>query len=161
MKTLGRIAGHLLVLGYLLATAAAFLFTLARIAPPVGREAMLVSFAMMAPFQGYATHVYELGAEGVRADGTRQDIDLSPYYPTTYGERVVRGYLIMYRVFHSDADGIAAFQRISQIIRDRELQRGNAYAVVQAYWKVWPLSPDGLFTLRKPPTLTRDVISLD
>lgn len=161
MTVFRRIIGHTLVAAYLLITLSAFVFTLSRIEPPFGRAAMITSFAMMAPFQGYSTEVIELSAEGRRADGTRVDIDLSPYYPTTYGERLTRGYLNMFRVFYDDNEGLIAYERISQLIREREYAKGNDFALVRTYWTVWPMSPDGLFALRKPPFVRKGMVTLN
>lgn len=158
MKKLVR---HAVVCMYLLMTGWAFLYTLARIDPPIGRNLMIFSYAMMAPFQGYVTGMAELAAEGVHPDGTREEIDLGPYYPTTYGERLTRGYMNTYRVFHGTHELLMAYQRIAQLLADRERANGKDYALAVPFWYGWPMSPDGLFALRKPPFLERVPVSLE
>ncbi len=148
--TVKRVLGHVLVLTYVVISICALGFTLFRVMPPFGKQVVFVSYAMMAPFQGYSMNVHELGAEGIRADGSRQELDLGPYYGfgTTYGERLVRGYFNMFRSFHDNPEGMQAYQRLAQLLRDREAQAGNEYELVILYWNKWPLSPDGLWARR-------------
>jgi hypothetical protein len=155
-----RACFHLVILLYLTVTACALLFTLTRsIMPPIGRPAVIVSFAMMAPFQGYATHVAELSAEGMLSDGSRVDIDMQRYNPLPYGERLTRGYFGMFRNMHGEDELLIAYQRLAQLITDHERLRGNPIELTRLYWSAWPVSPDGLFALRKPPALTQVPVS--
>lgn len=156
-----RVLCHSVVVLYLAVTLCALHFTLFRRLPPIGRNIVLLSYAMTAPFQGYATEVYELSAEGMYSDGSLQELPLERYYPYPYGERVVRGYLNLTQLFHGTEERLAAYQRLSQLLADRERLRGNDYELVRLYWKIWPVSPDGLFALQQAQTLRREPVSLN
>ena len=149
-----------LVVTYLAITAEALLYTLFRVRAwpwPLVRW----SYGMMAPYQGDTDFNDDLLAEGKRADGTWQKIDLDPYFPVGHGEKNVRKHLRTFK----PAEGVdpagyhAAFSVFGKQLLERERLRGREYRAVRLTWQQWPRSPLGYEARKNPPDLLERVIT--
>lgn len=126
-----RIVRHALVLAYLAVLAFAMSHALFRTGGgPLGP---IVEFAygMVAPFQGYAGVNEGLQADGERADGAWEGIDLAPYFPVSDGERSMREE----RVYRNSP--------FHEPFAEKLLSLHPEYARVRLSWSQWTLDLDG------------------
>lgn len=104
-------------------------------------------YGMMAPYQGYSVVNADLLAEGKRADGTWEKINLDPYYP------MIRGNQIMYRRLRSflaqgEEKHKQKYTELATLLLERERRQGETYLAVRLAWQEWPASPLGWDALR-------------
>jgi hypothetical protein len=133
---------------YLLLTACAFSFTLFRWSP-LPFPLVKFFYGMMAPYQDYSDRNADLVAEGQKADGTWEHIDLLPYFPVSTGERTYRMYMQTARNRGSDI-AEASYERFRELLHERENARGRVYSDVRLAFEIWPASPAGFEALRLP-----------
>lgn len=117
-------------------------------------------YGMMAPYQGYSTYNVELVAEGKKADGSWDTIDLLPYFPGSTGERTFREFLLSHRVRGQEVTQ-RGYERMAEQLREKESKHGRPYAAVRLIFEMWPVSPDGYESFRLPAfTERRDPLTL-
>ncbi len=152
-----RIAGYMLFLLFAYVTCSAFLYTLTRVRTTLPWSVLRFGYAMMAPYQGYATKATAFVAEGRReGEGEWETIDLAPYFPVSRGETIARALL---RSFVEE-DGNDARRREQYVIMalqllEREQERGNAFAEVRLLFEQWPVSVLGYEANRIEPLIER------
>ena len=145
------------VVGYLLVTLAAFVFTMTRIRIPLIPWPLVHwSYGMMAPFQGYTRISKELVVKGIRSDGTPEQVDLAPYSPFFYGEANIRTY------FPPFIDEPAELQRRYRFMAERllalEREQGHGFDQLRLSFELWPASPAGYEFLRQESFVSREDI---
>lgn len=147
---LPRISRHIVIIGFLVVTCAAFLLTVFRIWLPLPRTLLLFSYGMMAPYQGYERMNADLRAEGQDQEGVWQPIDLSPYFPVIRGEEHIRKYYMIFGYKHP------AFAKKLLMV---ERQKGNDITAVRLYWDQWQPSPLGYEALRNSSGSYKDLLT--
>ena len=143
---------HAVIVGYLLITASALVFTLSiqRVTPPfIPRFFLYWSYGMMAPYQGDDAWNSALMTQGRRLDGAWVNVSLDRYMPYGAGERNAREF---FRVFQAQGDDVklAKLQDFLRQFQRHEAQQGNTYTSVRAYWDTWPRSTGGFQFLHQP-----------
>ena len=145
---------------YLVITLSGFLYTLFRIHTPLVPWIFTRwSYMLMAPYQGYATYNEDIIAEGQRADGTWEVIDLSQYFPYILGETNVRLHMRSFR-YLDDPD---LFREKFTLTAKRLLmleQRGKPYTALRLSYIRWPIPMRGGYAFnRHEPFLEKEVIT--
>lgn len=149
------------VLGFLTTTLSGFLYTVLRVRLPfVPAPLTYLSYSSMAPYQGTDSRNRALAAEGVRADGGTEEIDLARYYPTSRGRQDVRMLQVGWRRMALDESAPGDYLRrkygaLARRLLERERARGVNYTVVRLYWDEWPYSSGGHDALYESPQRTR------
>ncbi len=144
-----KILTHIFLVYFLFMTTYAFVFTMTKVQwfPFISWKVLRYHYGMMAPYQGFSTMNMDLLAEGERADGTWEEIDMSPYYP------MHRGSAIMYRrlrSFFPEGEEVHGekYRELALLLKEREMERGREYASVRLTWVEWPASPEGFDALK-------------
>ena len=114
-------------------------------------------YGMMAPFQGYITHDWQLVAEGKQPGSEWTVIDLNPYLPFARGEKVMRGGLVSFRLQGKEFRQ-KQYEKLARRILELEKKRGTAYTDIRLSLHYWPASPMGYEALRKEVFLEKEVI---
>ncbi len=140
------------ILAYLFLTFCAWTYTLFRWSP-LPWHAERFFFGMMAPYQGYSLQNVEMVAEGKRANGTWERIDVQSYFPGSRGERNFRSFLLDFRT--SDEAAKIAYKKFAGLVRTHESIHGKLYDEVRITFDAWPVSPEGWYAMRKPPFVQR------
>ncbi len=146
-----RTLQHLVIVVYIAATASAFSYTLFRYKMPgVPDKLRRWSYGMMAPYQTYRTSNEMLTAEGLRSDGTWEDISLDEYLPFLRGERGMRSYLL---TFWAQGEEVLAqkYKELADVTKRLESDRGRQWEDVRLTLEKWPMSPAGYEYLRHEP----------
>lgn len=131
---------------YLFFTANAFAYTIAQ-RSLLPRRVVRYFYGMMAPYQGYSTHNFELVAEGKAEDGSWKVINLLPYFPGSTGERTFREFLLSRRA-QNEAATQQGYANLAEQVRLKEAEYGRIYSEVRLSFDTWPMAPDGYETLR-------------
>lgn len=152
---LKRIASNVIIVLFLYLTADAFLFSLLRMHLPfIPYDLACYHYGMMAPYQGYNTENWELVAEGIFPDGSREQIDLHRFIPFSRGQFNVRGGLIPFR----DQTYSHPIGKYGEVADQLHLLLPQ-YAAVLLYFETWPMSPGGFEYLRIPFFVSRELLT--
>ena len=137
------------VLAFLLVTASGLIYTVFRVRAPLPWVLTRYSHATMAPFQALYPLNVDVRAEGRRADGQWEPIDLGAYIPSNRGRRSVRLSLLAV----ADDQRPAAFRRLASLLLEREQSQGHSFDELRLIFDQWPPSPDGFESLRQGPAM--------
>lgn len=118
---------------------------------PLGFTAIFPFYGMMAPYQGYAREHRELIAQGKKADGQIERINIRAYYPGRRGEGVVRQQMRALEWFRGSDALVDSYKQLAQQIQLLEREQGRNYIAVSLAWEVWPPSVEGYEALRYSP----------
>lgn len=140
---------QLIVVCYLVITAAAFIYTMTRI--QIFPQTLISwSFGMMAPYQGDTDWNAHLIAEGKRPSGVWQRIDLTPYYaPFSHGEGLIRRYFFHAGTFGTPGN-LARYRQLGEAL----LRVEPSYLAVRFTLERWPRSPEGFEAKHIPASTT-------
>jgi hypothetical protein len=145
---------------YLFFTLNAFAYTIAQ-RSLLPRRVVRYFYGMMAPYQGYSTHNFELVAEGKTENGSWETIDLLPYFPGSTGERTFREFLLSRRAQSVEATQ-EGYRQLAKQIQYNEAEQGRSYGEIRLAFDTWPMAPDGYSSLRLPVFTKRvDPLSLE
>ena len=144
---------QLVVVCYLVITAAAFVYTMTRerlLPQPV----ISWSFGMMAPYQGDTDWNAVLVAEGKLTSGAWQRIDLEPFYrPFSHGEGLIRRYF-----FHDGTFGTPGnttrYRQLGEALLRLEQRAGHPFTAIRFTLEQWPRTPEG-FEAKHLPQFTK------
>jgi hypothetical protein len=141
---------------YLLLTAAAFLYTMVRVRMPlIPWRALVYSYVMMAPYQGYEEVNADLYAEGLLPTGVWELIDLDTLYPFVRGEANFRRELGRNTYPTSDAEQATRDRAFAMRLLAVRHAAGRPYVAVRLSHDVWPVSLESFAALRTDLFLQR------
>ena len=149
-----------ILIGYIIVTISAFLYTLFRIQLPLVPWIFTRwSYMLMAPYQGYATYNEDIIAEGQLPDGTWETIDLSPYFPYTLGETNVRLRMRSFRYLDNPDLFREKFTLTAQKLLALEQREKKITAIHLSYLR-WPTPILGGYAFnRHEPFVEKEVIT--
>jgi hypothetical protein len=157
---LQRIVGNLVIIAYLWVTVCALLLTVLRLPVTYPRFAVAYAYGMMAPYQSAGVDQQAMLAEGLREDGTWEEIDLAPYYPVLFGERNVREFYAIHRQINRPSSKINIREEYAKKLLELERKRGHIYSAVRLSWQTWPFA-NGEFDAAKTPENTDTELMLE
>ena len=142
----------MIVIVYLVITAAAFVYTMTRM-QIFPQTVISWSFGMMAPYQGDTDWNAVLVAEGKMPSGQWRRIDLDPYYaPFSHGEGLIRRYFFHDGTFGTSGNS-ARYRQLGERLLAVENSKGAAYTAIRFTLEKWPRSPEG-FEAKHVPAFT-------
>lgn len=155
-------AGQWAILGaFVIVNLAAFVYTMTR-AMVLPWPVIVLSYGMMAPYQSATPYSFALTAESVLEDGSRQPLDLSPYYPMVAPEAAIRQY-VPFIHWRKDAEApfdlASMYHQIARQVLAREQAAHPGIRRIELYWEQWPISPFGPEVERIPFHLDRTLVA--
>ena len=113
------------------------------------------SYGMMSVFSISSERNWEVFAEGLTEDGSRERLPMQRYFPMRQGFINEYIYNLWYR-----GDGQGNYNALAGKILLGELDRGQRWASVELVQETWPRSAEGYNTLRSGSGVTRLVLSV-
>ncbi len=150
-----------ILVGFLVVTAAAFVYTMTRVSLLPWRMIAL-SYGMMAPYQSTTPYNFAMAAEAVLEDGSRRPLDLKRYYPMGDPEMFIRQY-VPFTHWRNDptAPAVLASQYANIAAQILGFERTDSPEVrsIELFWEQWPLSIFGFETERLPGSIDRTFLA--